>query len=284
VLDTTTSPEEGLAKLAWEQAAEDADLTLRLPGGIPMFFRLIPATGPEGFRMGARGFGGESEPTHRVILTELYYMALFPVTQQQFTAWTNSWDYAAFCDHESMKEGHRNAFKGRPLNPAEQITWREATGYCEWLSGLLERKGQRFRAMLPTEAQWEYTCRAGTDTDYSFGDGVSSLNAHAWHGAQFREGATHPAGCKLPNNLGLHDMHGNVWEWCRDAWDPDAYRKRVSPVFDPVNESPDTQGERVLRGGTWCRPAAFARSSYRAGEDPTLRLWSYGFRVACVPI
>ncbi len=123
---------------------------------------------------------------------------------------------------------------------------------------------------LPTEAEWEYACRAGTNSDYSFGDEARQLGDFAWF-ADNSGKKTHPVGRKKPNPWGLFDMHGNVAEWCQDVYDPGYYK--ASPEKAP--RGPDEGNEYVLRGGSWKSSADALRSAYRIGETP-------GFSDACL--
>jgi formylglycine-generating enzyme required for sulfatase activity len=140
---------------------------------------------------------------------------------------------------------------------------------------------------LLTEAQWEYACRAGTETEYYTGDGETALAEAGWYSGNSGNG-THLVGEKKENQWGLYDMHGNVWEWCRDAWDGDAYKKREDGVADPEVTAKDPGKEtprRVLRGGSWADRAVWCRSSLRfRGRAGRFRF--YGFRVClvCSPV
>jgi formylglycine-generating enzyme required for sulfatase activity len=125
---------------------------------------------------------------------------------------------------------------------------------------------------LPTEAEWEYSCRAGTTTEYSFGDRESELGDYAWYDEN-SGGTTHPVGGKKPNPWGLYDMHGNVWEWCQD-WH-DYYPS--GPVTDPTG--PVSGSLRVGRGGNWISISDYCRSADRIWRTPDSRLSHYGFRV-----
>ena len=138
---------------------------------------------------------------------------------------------------------------------------------------------------LPTEAQWEHACRAGTETEYHTGDGEAALAEAGWYAGN-SGGEPHPVGEKEANRWGLYDLHGNVWEWCRDAWDRDAYKKRPDGVADPEG-SPEEAGEqapvrRVLRGGFWNGRATWCRSSSRNWRWAVVRSPNYGFRVCLV--
>ena len=133
-----------------------------------------------------------------------------------------------------------------------------------------------YRIRLPTEAEWEYACRAGTTTDFSFGDSSDDLGAYAWNGGN-SSWRTHEVGTKLANPWGLYDMHGNVWEWCEDAWHPDY---TGAPTDGRAWTSGGDSTKRVLRGGGWLNYDYDIRSAYR-GKDGADRHFSFfGFRVA----
>jgi formylglycine-generating enzyme required for sulfatase activity len=131
---------------------------------------------------------------------------------------------------------------------------------------------------LPTEAQWEYACRAGSKTRYCFGDDEKQLGDYAWY-SKNSGNKTHPVGEKKPNAWGLYDMHGNVWEWCQDWW-KDGYYKE-SPVDDPTGAA--TGSSRVARGGSWYDPALSCRSAIKILNVPRGRNSILGFRVSRVP-
>jgi formylglycine-generating enzyme required for sulfatase activity len=131
---------------------------------------------------------------------------------------------------------------------------------------------------LPTEAEWEYACRAGTTSRFSFGDGDSVLGDYAWFDGNADAAGqdyAHPAGQKKPNPWGLYDMHGNVWEWCSDWYGQDYYSN--SPDVDP--NGPSSGEARCLRGGSWFVDAGYLRCSFRDADGPVLRSNSVGFRV-----
>jgi formylglycine-generating enzyme required for sulfatase activity len=157
-------------------------------------------------------------------------------------------------------------------DPVVCVSWSDAAAYCEWLA---HKEGMTYR--LPTEAEWEYACRAGSTTDSFFGS-QESLDQYAWFDGN-SQGHTHPVGEKNPNAWGLYDMYGNVWEWCGD-WQADGYYNS-SPVADP--RGPTSGSSRVRRGGGWNFPDTFCRSAFRNGLVPGSRVSFLGFRVAALP-
>ena len=153
-------------------------------------------------------------------------------------------------------------------NPVEQVSWED----CEaWLKRLGDIHPQ-MQAALPSEAQWEYACRAGSTGAYCFGDSEEELEEYAWY-QKNSESTTHPVGRKLPNAWGLFDVHGNVWEWCEDDY-REYTRKRA---IDPVGPSKGT--DRVVRGGSWFYPARYLLSACRFRFDPGGRSNVLGFRL-----
>ena len=150
------------------------------------------------------------------------------------------------------------------------VSWNDVTAFCQWLS---EKEGEK--SHLPTEAQWEYACRAGTATAWYSGDDEGALKDHAWSrtNAGFR---TRPVAQKSPNAWGLYDMHGNIFEWCQDWFGSRYYAS--SPMDDPTG--PPESSVRVLRGGSWLTFAFVCRASYRYSIVPTFRAEDIGFRVA----
>jgi formylglycine-generating enzyme required for sulfatase activity len=200
----------------------------------------------------------------QVTISKDYYLGVAEVTQGQYEK--------VMGNNPSRFQGGR--IKGNSLNhPVEQVSWKDAVQFCRNLSGLPEEKkaGRVYR--LPTEAEWEYACRAESETAFSFGDSKHSLGDFAWS-LHNSGGKTHPVGEKNPNAWGLYDMHGNVWEWCSD-WYGD-YPKGA--VTDPVG--PGKGLFRVLRGGSWVNKAASCRSADRFGSYPSDRDCFSGFRVA----
>jgi formylglycine-generating enzyme required for sulfatase activity len=176
------------------------------------------------------------------------------------------------------KPEHENGFPNNPLHPAEKMDWYDASQYCSWLNTVCGiQLPERYKAGLPTEAQWEYACRAGTDTDYYTGDGEAALAAAGWY-AENSKSQTQPVGHLNGNAFGLFDMHGNVDEWCADAFDEHAYRKRVNNTCDPFVDGA-SDANRVLRGGCWNNSPWYCRSACRNGGRPVNRYRDQSFRV-----
>jgi formylglycine-generating enzyme required for sulfatase activity len=204
-----------------------------------------------------------------VTLTQGFWLGKYEVTQSEFRRVTGN---SPWSGQPYLKEG--DAY------PASYVTWNDADEFCRKLTEQ-ERSAGRLatneRYRLPTEAEWEYACRAGTTTRYCFGDDERQLNEFAW----FAENAinigalyAHTVGSKKPNAFGLHDMHGNVWEWCADL-----YGNNLTGGNDPVGAASGTN--RVSRGGGWDRIAAQCRSSTGGNGAPNGdRYGSLGFRVA----
>ncbi len=172
--------------------------------------------------------------------------------------------------------------------PVENVSWDEAVEFCRKLSSLPEERAAGRTYRLPSEAQWEYACRAGSTGRYSFSSSGSGnpkeydereLSDYGWYGGN-SGGMTHLVGGKRPNAWGLCDMHGNVWEWCMD-WRRDGKYYGNSVDADP--SGPATGSNRVLRGGSWDFSPGVTRSAVRGGRTPDDRLINDGFRIARTP-
>jgi len=240
---------------------------------IGMKFVLIPAGT---FVMGSpdheRGRKEWEGPQHLVRITRPFYLSVYPVTQAQYMQVTGK--------HPACFHKHHG---GGPEHPVEQVSWDDAIAFCEKLNQLpVEAEACRIYR-LPTEAEWEHACRAGTATAYCFGDSIVPAHAHfmgSSPAAGKREpglvGKTARVGLFPTNPWGLYDMHGNILEWCADWWSEDYYDE--SPEEDP--QGPDDGWQRVVRGGSFSQFAADCRSAARMGRPPGTRLNSIGFRVA----
>jgi uncharacterized protein (TIGR02996 family) len=230
---------------------------------------------------GEPGRHGDEHPRHRVEISRPFYLGLYPVTQAQYRAVMGR-NPSYFC---ATGEGQgRVAGLGTADFPVEEVSWFDAVSFCERLSALpAEMKAGRIYR-LPTEAEWEYACRAGTTSLYFYGDRLTSDRANI--DGNFPEGKdmpqgpylerTCPVGSYPANAFGLYDMHGNVWEWCSDWFDEDYYP--VSPSVDP--RGPAEGRRRVLRGSSWFYGARICRSAYRYRYEPEARHRDYGLRVA----
>ena len=205
-------------------------------------------------------------PQTAVTISKGFWMGKFEVTQGEYLAVTGS---------------NPSQFGGNANRPVDSVSWHAATNYCGKLTQL-ERAAGRIATnsvyRLPTEAEWEYACRAWTSTRFSYGDdpGYTNLTQYAWFAVN--SGATtHPVGQKLPNPRGLYDTSGNVWEWCLDWYAP--YPGGIA--LDP--QGPKTGVNRVFRGGSWVGPAFGGRSAQRLANLPTVTLQNVGFRVVLAP-
>jgi formylglycine-generating enzyme required for sulfatase activity len=231
----------------------------------------------------SRGYWSGESPAHEVTLAKPYYIGKHEVTQGQYAA---------------VMGTNPSNFKG-PNLPVAMVSWDDAQAFCKKVNLILSRdrddpsrdrkgavaapladargsetdaRGSETIVRLPTEAEWERACRAGTTTTYYTGDTEADLVQAAWYGAN-SGGKTHPVGQKEVNAFGLYDMHGNVWEWCADWYE----EYKPGAVVDPQGP---TEGQyRVLRGGSWGSNAWICRSAYRAGSYPDSRSHDFGFRV-----
>ena len=202
-------------------------------------------------------------PVHQVTL-QAFDIGAYEVTQAQY--------FAVMSTSPSHFQGAN--YPNSENNPVEQVSWRDARAFCTALSALT---GRTFT--LPSEAQWEYACRAGTTTLYSFGDSDALLGDYAWWSAN-TGGRTHPVGTKLPNAWGLYDMMGNVWEWCLDSW----HNNYIGAPNDGSAWEPVTGASRMLRGGCWYDSAPwYFRSGYRYSYGVAGWHSEIGFRVVAIP-
>ncbi len=231
--------------------------------GITFDFRWIPAGR---FSMGAlereEGAQDTERPQHKVALTQGYWLLRTPVTQVQW---------------EVVTGANPSHFTGTE-QPVEQVSWEDCVAYTEKLNQLVPE----LKASLPTEAQWEYACRAGTTSVFHYGDHLDSTMAnfdgnYPYGGASIREyrEKTTPVASFAPNEWGLYDMHGNVDEWCYDGM----RTYDSAAVSDPVGPT-DKDAGRVVRGGSWNYYAGSCRSAFRDDFRPVYRFSNLGFRLA----
>ena len=283
-----------LESILWQQStevktkdAEGKDITQPIPAsyavkrrwwqiGIKPLPTLVPI--PAGkFMMGDEDSFG-AQPIHEVSIPKAFQMSQHEITFEQY-------DYFIWRMHEAglkyLSTGSPVDYEypndqgwGRDNRPVINVSWNDAQYYANWLS---KENGQQCR--LPSEAEWEYAARAGTQTKYSWGDDIGKNNANcAGCGSEWDNKQTAPVGSFPPNEWDLQDMHGNVWEWVQDTW------------HDNYEGSPN-KGEawvkgddsRVLRGGSWLNSPGLLRSAYRYDGTPDSRYLDVGFRVVCSP-
>ena len=238
----------------------------------------------------------DEETLHRVVLPRPLRIGRTEVSIGEYRRFVEATGYRTeteqFGGGDSAKADERDETKhgrlwhapGYPITdacPVTQVTWNDMIAFCNWLSER-EKRTPCYRSVksgswlrvpnadgyrLPTEAEWEFACRAGTTTHYSFGDDVAKLDDHAWFNRTAElngKVGARPVGTKLPNAFGLYDMHGNVWERCQDFHDPLSYR--TSPTENP--QGPATGERRVVRGGGWHYFDLHCRSAYRNNYSP----------------
>jgi formylglycine-generating enzyme required for sulfatase activity len=204
------------------------------------------------------GDNREDSPAHSVVFSKGFYLSKYEVTQKQY---------------EMVMKNNPSEFKGEKL-PVEMVSWQDAVSFCDSLTKKERKQGWEFS--LPTEAQWEYACRAGTTTAYYWGDTISASNANWNHGSDADQ--TEAVGQYSANQWGFFDMHGNVWEWTADWYG--AYPR--SSVINPRGPSGGTN--RVRRGGSWNSTDESLRSALRSSSNPSVPDFRIGFRVALMQV
>ena len=240
--------------------AQQKDPPKDFTNSLGMKFVWIP---PGNFMMGSpkeEKLPNDNQTQHKVTLTKGFYMGVYTVTQEQW---------------KEIMGKNPSFFKGEKNLPVEQVSWDDCQ---DFIKKLREKDKKAYR--LPTEAEWEYSCRAGTKTPFHFGETISTEQAN--YNGDFTYGngkkgvyrkKTTPVGSFPANAWGLHDMHGNVWQWCQD-WYGDYPQK---DVVDPTG--PEKGQYRVLRGGSWHFSPEYCRSAIRVRDEPGNRSNNYGLRV-----
>ncbi len=210
---------------------------------------------PGAFVMGSETGESDERPAREVTISRPFYMGVCEVKQKQW---------------EALMGSNPSYSWGDDL-PVERVSWHDCQRF---LARLQEKVGQGMICRLPTEAEWEYACRAGTRTRYCFGDDENALEKYAWFTGN-SGGRAHNVGGKKPNAWGLYDMHGNAWEWCADWYEANYYAG--GPTHDPAG--PVLGDARVSRGGSWYYDAKAVRSPFRFKCHPAAQLMDLGFRV-----
>jgi formylglycine-generating enzyme len=248
----------------------------------------------------------EEQPQHHVRISRPFFIAAHEVTKGEFAQFVRATGYQTDakrdgkggCGFDSVTgefkqdpvyDWQNTGFPQTDRDPVVNISWNDAVAFCDWMT---RREKAVYR--LPTEAEWEYCCRAGTTTTFSSGDDAESLSTVAnvadatlkqkfknWTAITAKDGFafTSPVGSFQANAFGLFDMHGNVWEWCHDFYAKGYYAK--SSENDP--QGPLRGTVRVFRGGSWYDTAALCRSTFRNWDTPTYRDYFLGFRVVAIP-
>jgi len=280
------------AKVSAEQvaAAKKLGVPVAMENSVGMRFVLIPAGT---FMMGSRdtaaevarrcampnaqaGWFHDEHPRHKVTLSSAFYMSIHEVTQGCYEAVTNP---ARKDADKKITDEYPDGFKGTN-HPVVKISWSDAEKFCKTLGTQEAEKGRPY--FLPSEAQWEYACRAGTLAPFSFGETISTDRANYHGGYTYGEGSKGPnrekplpVGSFPPNKWGLYDMHGNVGEWCADRYgDYDG-----AAASDPVG--PEEGNQRVLRGGSWRSYPGACRCGFRLRWEAGASSLNVGFRVCC---
>jgi len=215
---------------------------------------------PRGIYLMGSELKANEQPIHEVEIDYDIAMSKFLVTVEEYML------FAQATGVEMPKEKHLHLGVDVPIR---RLTWLSATAYCKWLS---EREGKIFR--LPTEAEWEYACRAGSYAKYCFGDNISELGDYAWY-KENSEKVTHNVGTKKANAWGFHDMHGNIWEWCADR-----YAENYANVSNDGSACMvRSEKGMVLRGGAWSAKPDNLRSAVRINLGASSRNYFVGFRL-----
>jgi len=241
-------------KITATSVKDPEKLTVDLGGGVKIDLIMVLAGQ---FTMG----DNESKPSHPVKITQPFYLGQYEVTQKQWKA----------------VMGNNPSRFINSSNPVERVSWNDCQEFIAKLNAKTDTKAGKYT--LPTEAQWEYACRAGSENKFCFGGDKPGLLTYGWH-VKNSESVAHPVGEKKPNAWGFYDMHGNVAEWCQDWHQPDYYEK--SPTEDPVG--PAAGKVRVVRGGFWGASAWRSRSAYRDHNSPGRYGRHLGLRLCLVQL
>ena len=276
-------------------AAKKLGVPVAFENSVGMRLVLIPAGK---FKMGSRdsaaevakrcampnaqaGWFQDEHPRRQVTLTRPFYMSIHEVTQEAYQKVTNPNP-----DENAKKalDAYPAEYKGANM-PAGNVAFNDAEKFCNTLAGLEAEKEEGRKYYVPTEAEWEYACRAGTETPFSFGEAASTKQAN-YHGdytygdGQKGENRQKPvtAGSLPPNPWGLHEMHGNLSEWCSDKYDKYGRAAETDP------KGSEKGNARILRGGSWRSYPGACRSAFRHRNEPGMRSYNIGFRICCAAV
>ena len=255
---------------------------VKIPSGSFMIGSDVSASEVENQYGGKEGFYKDEHPQHRVTISKPFYMQSTEITVGQWRLFIQDIDYKTEAETGGgawifagakleFKEGYywdNPGFEQSEKNPVTCVSWNDIQAFVKWVNS---KEGKTYR--LPTEAEWEYACRAGSTTRFCFGNDKDRLGEYAWYRNNSGK-HPHPVGGKKPNSWGLHDMHGNVSEWCQDWYG--GYT--AASVTDP--KGPASGSDRVARGGSWLGNARFCSSPFRYWFAPRSRLSGLGFRLA----
>ena len=292
----------GRNDVAGDNGGGDHDFSeVNLPtpaGGSRLVMRFCPIP-PGAFWMGERGGNANAEPRHRVVMPYEYWLGKYVVTQAEYRQVVEGLDLVGQprFDGEAWTASP-SQFLGEDRHPVEQVSWRNAVLWCQALTAWLRKYG-RYRDVtvrLPTEMEWEYACRGGTETAYWCGDDERDLEQVAWFGEEWGTGSTHSVEAVRSSDVdaqhafGLMGSHGNVWEWCHGDYAEEAYPDRASGATaaqplcsdQAVRKWLKADRRRVIRGGAWSSTAGGCRSASRGRSRPGVRLGDRGFRVCLV--
>ena len=225
-----------------------------------------------------------AETQHQVKLSG-FYMGKYEVTVAEFRRFIEDSEYRTDAEKKGSSYTWKRQSSSEDNHPVIYVSWNDAVKYCKWLS---KKSGKQFR--LPTEAEWEYACRAGTTTPFNTGDNLTTSQAnyngnYPYNNNQkgIYRGNTVAVGSFAPNAWGLYDMHGNVWEWCSDWFGNKYYEECKAKGVVENPQGAENGSNRVLRGGSWDGDARSCRSANRSGFTPGLRDGDVGFRLVFVP-
>jgi uncharacterized protein (TIGR02996 family) len=275
-------------RLVTLQGSALAPVIPTITNSLGMSLALIP---PGAFWMGSPAEESDHRPDellHQVTLTQPFFLGIHPVTVGDFRRFVTATDYKTEAERGDGAKGYNSGswvqtsgrnwrtprFAQRPRNPVVCVSWNDAQKMIRWLNKQEAKTGLVYS--LPTEAQWEYACRAGTQTAYFWGDEHTPVGEYAWYkdNAKLR---TRPVAEKKPNAWGLYDMAGQVWEYCHDSY----AEYPEGPAVDPPGADASTpRARRVQRGGSWFVYASYCRAAHRAHDAQNSRDTHSGFRLA----